>query len=60
MTERTTIERALELADSGSCRSMTDIRRKLRDERFENIDAHLGGATLKRQLMTKLKARSPS
>ncbi len=50
MNEPTTIERAFALAESGSCRSVADIRRALVSERFSNVDAHLAGSAIKKQL----------
>ena len=52
------VERAFELAREGRCRSVDDIRRKLKAEQFENVDGHLSGGTIKRQLVGKRCARS--
>ncbi len=51
-----TIERAYELARSGTCRSVEDIRRKLSAERYESVQAHLSGASIKRDLIALCKA----
>ncbi|MGN6278937.1 MAG: hypothetical protein ACTHM8_09475 [Sphingomonas sp.] len=48
--ERTTIERAIELAKSGSCATINDIRKALRAERFDAVDANLSGHFTKHQL----------
>ncbi|QDZ08733.1 hypothetical protein FPZ24_15700 [Sphingomonas panacisoli] len=51
-----TVERAYELARSGTCRSVDDIRRKLTAERYESVQAHLSGASIKRDLVALCKA----
>lgn len=51
------IERALALARHGSCLSLDDIRRTLAREHYTNIDAHLSGLTIRRQLRTLLQQR---
>ena len=50
MQDQTTIERAFELARSGSCASVNDIRQKLKAERFDQVEAHLAGPAISRQL----------
>lgn len=50
MTNPTTLERAFVLARSGTCANINDIRLKLRAERFDQVDAHLAGPSLARQL----------
>jgi hypothetical protein len=50
MTTLTTLERAFALARSGSCATVNDIRLQLRAERFDQVDAHLAGPTIRRQL----------
>ena len=56
MRPPTIIERAFELARSGACRSVDDIKKKLRAEGFENPEGHLQ-RSLATQLRTLLKAR---
>lgn len=51
MNEIGTVERAFQLARSGECRSVNDIRRQLRLEQRSNIDAHLAGSAIRKQLM---------
>ena len=34
---------------------MEDIRRKLKAERFESVDSHLSGGTIKKQLIVAMK-----
>ena len=50
MHETTTLERAFILARSGSCGSVGDIRQALKRERFDQVDAHLAGHSIGRQL----------
>jgi len=50
-----TIERAYQLARSGTCRSMDDIRRRLTAERYESVQAHLAGSSIKRDLIALCK-----
>lgn len=50
MTDLTTIERAFDLARSGSCDGVNAIRSKLKQERFDQVEAHLAGPSLARQL----------
>jgi hypothetical protein len=55
MPQQNIFERAFELARSGQCRSMDEMRRKLKAEQFENVDGHLSGGTIKRQLADAMK-----
>lgn len=50
MSDMSILERAFALAKSGECTSIDDIRRKLKSERYESIDQHLAGPSIKRQL----------
>ncbi|MFL6749288.1 MAG: hypothetical protein ACJ8E6_11475 [Sphingomicrobium sp.] len=50
-----TLERAFELAQSGECGTIDDIRRKLKAESYSQVDAHLAGATVRRQLLDLCK-----
>lgn len=52
MHRPTTIERAYELARTGPCVSVDEIRAQLKRERFESVDGHLHGSTITRQLRT--------
>jgi hypothetical protein len=45
-----TLERAFELARSGECATTTDIRQRLKQERFDSVEAHLQGPSITRQL----------
>jgi hypothetical protein len=46
----TTLERAFDLARSGRFASVNDIRVTLKRERFEQVEAHLAGFAIARQL----------
>jgi len=50
MTSPTTLERAFALARSGSCTGLDDIRRTLKRERFDQVEAHLAGHSIGKQL----------
>lgn len=50
MPPPTTLERAFALARSGSCANVHEIRTRLRAERFDQVDAHLAGPAIARQL----------
>lgn len=50
MTNSTTLERAFELARSGGCASVQDIRRRLKSEGYDQVEAHLAGPSLGKQL----------
>lgn len=45
-----TVERAFELARNGSCRTIEEIARRLKQEQFESVDTHLGGASIRKEL----------
>jgi glycosyltransferase involved in cell wall biosynthesis len=47
---KTTIERAFELAREGRCHSIDDIRRALTHENYDNVQAHLAGPAIARQM----------
>lgn len=51
-TALTTIERAFELAREGACSSMDDIRKALKQERWDGVEAQLAGPSLRIQLRT--------
>ncbi|HEX8194529.1 MAG TPA: hypothetical protein VF552_16700 [Allosphingosinicella sp.] len=44
------LERAYDLARSGACRSVEEIAKKLKQEQYEAVDTHLGGASLRKEL----------
>ena len=45
-----TIERAFELARSGEFRAVEEIRKQLLKERHDQVDSHLSGPMIRRQL----------
>lgn len=44
------IERAFELALSGTCNNVHEVGLQLKKERFESVEAHLAGTSIRRQL----------
>lgn len=46
----TTLERAFALARSGEHANVATIRQALRQERFDQVEAHLSGHSITRQL----------
>ena len=51
-----TVARAYQLADSGLCRTVSEIGQHLRRERYESVDEHLRAPTLNRELRERCKA----
>lgn len=47
---QTTLERAFELARSGEFSTPAEIRQRLKQERFDSVEAHLQGPSITRQL----------
>ena len=52
----TTLERAFALARSGDYESVDDIRRQLKKERFDQVEAHLAGHSINRELRALCQA----
>jgi hypothetical protein len=52
--EKTTVERAFELARGAACHNMTDIREALANENYASAAAHLSSPSLRKQLMALL------
>jgi len=52
----TTIERAYQLAESGTCRTPGDVKVKLKAEGFSSIQDQLHGATVTRALKQRCDA----
>ena len=50
MQTPTTLERAFILARSGECAGLDDIRRALKRERYDQVEAHLSGHSIGKQL----------
>jgi hypothetical protein len=51
MEQPSIVERAFALAKSGECEGVGDIRRRLKEEQFGSVEAHLAGRSIKRQLV---------
>jgi hypothetical protein len=54
------IERAIELAQSPSCLSVEDVRKKLKAEQYEAVDSHISGSSITKQLRGIIAARQSS
>lgn len=52
-----TIERAYQIANTGTCHSVEDIIRRLVSEGFESPQAHLAGKSLRVELRRLIKIR---
>lgn len=50
MQTPSTLERAFALARSGTCAGLDDIRRTLKQERYDQVEAHLAGFSIGKQL----------
>lgn len=59
-TTVTTLERAFEIARSGKAANLNDIRKQLKRERFDSVDAHLSSPSLNRQLVELIRAAVPA
>ena len=57
MKQPSATERALELARTGTVRSIADIRRTLKKEGCDGVDAYLSSDSLKRQLKAAIADR---
>jgi hypothetical protein len=44
------IERAFELARSGRCHNVAEVSAKLKQERYESVEAHLAGPSIRKEL----------
>jgi hypothetical protein len=56
----TIVERAFELARSGSVANMMELERALKSEGFAAPHDHFMGTSLRKQLRTLMKAAQPS
>ena len=54
-----TVERAYQLARSGECATVDDIRARLRAEGFSLVSGHLSGAMIQRALRGLCIAAAP-
>jgi hypothetical protein len=52
----TTLERAFDLARSGTCAGVGEIRLTLKRERFDQVEGHLAGYSITRQLRALCEA----
>lgn len=52
----TTLERAFDLARSGTCAGVGEIRLALKRERFDQVEGHLAGHSINRQLRALCEA----
>lgn len=52
-----TIERAIELAQTGECTSLTEIRRVLTREHYDGVEQHTAGTTIKKKLQALIAQR---
>ena len=50
MSSDSTVQSAFALARSGECAGVEDIRRLLKQQRHDQVDAHLSSPSLSRQL----------
>ncbi len=55
MPQGGTVERAFELARSGACRTVGDIRQQLKQEGYSGYEEHLAGVSIKKQLLALMK-----
>ena len=44
------LERAYDLARGGSCRTVEEIAKRLKQEQYESVETHLGGGSLRKEL----------
>lgn len=51
-----TVERAYQIAKSGRCVELRDVRRQLIQEGYEGVEAHLSGTSIRRELQALIKA----
>lgn len=52
---QSTVARAFEIARSGTCRTVDELRKRLKAERYESVDSHLSSGSLSKQLRALLK-----
>lgn len=51
----TTLERAYQLAESGGCKTVGDVRRKLVEEGYAQVAEQLYGSTIQAALRTRCR-----
>ena len=52
-----TIERAFEIARSGTCRNVEDIRKRLKREGYSDARSHLDGPAIRKQLADLIRGK---
>lgn len=57
MHRQTTVERAFDLAETGPCDTVNEIRSQLKREQHESVDAHLAGSSIQKQLRERLERK---
>ena len=57
MIPRGTVERAYELARTGPCMNIVEIKNQLRREHHGSIDEHLSGQSIRKQLLELCRLR---
>jgi hypothetical protein len=51
------VERAFQLAKSGTCHNMSDVRLQLENEGYPSVRQHMSGPTIKKQLLALMSPR---
>lgn len=54
------LERAYQIARSGECAGLSDLRKQLRAEGHQQIEGHLSGLALRRELAALIDAANPA
>ena len=60
MHEKSIAQRAFELAHDARYRSIEDIRRRLAEDNYDGVYAHISGPTITRQLRQAIMASTDS
>ena len=60
MNNTRVLERAFELARSGRCPNLDDLRRQLQQEGYHGVEEHLRGTMLRRQLRALIQNAGPN
>ena len=55
-----TVERAFQIARAGGCGGMSELAQILKGERFEKVDEHLAGQSIRRELRQAWEAVNAS
>jgi hypothetical protein len=54
-----TVARAFQIARSGTCRTVDELRKALKAEKHEAVDGHLNSGSLTKQLRALLRDSQP-